>query len=801
MITLFINDVDRTSDLTRSTISRTNQIQQRADSLEFEIFQGTKPSENQDVKMYVSDEVASIASNVVTLRGYFNRNTSKFWAGQILFIRIGETDMEKVVVDSYDETTLQLTLVSAPVASISAGDLIGELQFGGVISRVKDLNVTNLDNLEYSCECVDYTKIFDKKIVSDSWADVDSRYIINDFVNTTVNYNSTLDNISYADNTAIQAEWIESGTGGNPTVDTSDFLEGSASGVFSWTGAGTAIFTASPTSKDLQLLVGVATGTPTKGLGMLWVEPADYTKITSLKIRIGSDASNYALLTLDTPTSNDWQYSTARLKLAAITGTPDWAAVDYIAIVVAHSATSSMKANGFRVNADNSFTLYNVESTPEFTDFRSPQLKPTALMQTLAKNFQYSWYINYEKDIVFKSSGVMPAPFAITPTSNNFNKLSIEVDQSQLGNRIIVRGGEKTSLSRYAEVKQGNNAQREWLMKSKFNSLEVSVDDGTSTHSAESGTTTTNIKITGHGLSTGDHIINRTRSNAVREITYVDADNFTVETVTSQTNGDNITFFATSKTIGIEGLVDESTVDYVYNSNEKSVRSASQTATLTTTIFIRFEYNERVPIQLQYQDNASSDALKALGFGDGVFDLDPITDRNIQDTSTAIALAQAKVNDFRNPLIKGTLETDQDGLRAGQILNVQDTNRGFMGDYVIQTIRSSVRTGEFDDYFVHRVTFGTTLFGIIEFYQKLLKQKDSIETGIDDVVETYVSSSEDVDVLDADDLALGGFKVATVGETVTSDDSNQSIDFNGAWQWEPSVGQPLETRWNLFSYS
>lgn len=801
MITLFINDVDRTSDLTRSTISKTNQIQQRADSLDFEIFQGTKPSENQDVKMYVSDEVASIASNVVTLRGYFQRSTSKFWTGQTLFIRIGETDMEKVVVDSYDETTLQLTLVSAPVASISPGDLIGELQFGGVISRVKDENVVNLDNLEYSCECVDYTKIFDKKIVSDSWAGVDSRYIINDFVNTTVNYNSTLDNISYADNTAIQAEWIESGTGGNPTVDTSDFLEGTASGVFSWTGAGTAIFTASPTAKDLQILVGVATGTPTKGLGMLWVEPADYTKITSLKIRIGSDSSNYALLTLDTPTSNDWQYSTARLKLATITGTPNWAAVDYIAIVVDHSATSSMKANGFRVNADNSFTLYNVESTPVFTDFRSPQLKPTSLMQTLAKNFQYSWYINYEKDIVFKSSGVMPAPFAITPTSNNFNKLSIEVDQSQLGNRIIVRGGEKTSLSRYAEVKQGNNAQREWLMKSKFNNLEVTIDDGTSAHSAESGTNTTNIKITGHGLSTGDHIINRTRSNAVREITYVDADNFTVETVGSQTNGDNITFFATSKTIGIEGLVDESTVDYVYNSNEKSVRSASQTVTLTTTVFIRFEYNERVPIQLQYQDNASSDALKALGFGDGVFDLDPITDRNIQDTSTAIALAQAKVNDFRNPIIKGSIDTDQDGLRAGQILNVQDTNRGFMGDYVIQTIRSTIRGGEFDDYFIHRVTFGTTLFGIIEFYQKLLKQKDSIETGIDDVVETYVSSSEDVDVLDADDLALGGFKVATTGETVTSDDSNQSIDFNGAWQWEPSVGQPLETRWNLFSYS
>lgn len=57
---------------------------------------------------------------------------------------------------------------------------------------------------------------------------------------------------------------------------------------------------------------------------------------------------------------------------------------------------------------------------------------------------------------------------------------------------------------------------------------------------AEAGTTTTNLKMTAHGLQTGDVIINTTRSSAKREVTRVDADNVTVSAVTGQTTGDTI---------------------------------------------------------------------------------------------------------------------------------------------------------------------------------------------------------------------------------------------------------------------
>jgi SPP1 family predicted phage head-tail adaptor len=60
---------------------------------------------------------------------------------------------------------------------------------------------------------------------------------------------------------------------------------------------------------------------------------------------------------------------------------------------------------------------------------------------------------------------------------------------------------------------------------------------------SETGTTTTNIKMTTHGMANGDYIVNSSRSNAVRQVTVVDANNVTVTAVTGQSSGDTILKF------------------------------------------------------------------------------------------------------------------------------------------------------------------------------------------------------------------------------------------------------------------
>lgn len=792
-----------------NTLTITNQLQQRTDSAAFRVFQGTAPAENQDVKIYDGAIVASHSGTTIVLKDSYQVDVNAFRVGQVIWLDILDGAPEKGIVASYDEDTRTIELEEAPDVSMDENDAIGELIFGGVVARVQDMNVQNLNNIEYSVTCVDYTKIFDKKVISDTWVDVDARYIINSFVNSTVNYNSDVDNLSYENNTAIQAEYTESGDGDAPTVDTINYMEGDTGAVFSWTNSGgDADWVGSPVSKNVSQFTGVSSGQPTAGDLMVWLQTTDQAIITTFAIDIGSDASNYLRIEFDLTDSADFQYMAKKLSTGSITGTPDWTALDYVNVHVEQTGSGQVILNGIRINANNSFTLYNVEPTTLFTDIRSPQLKPTAFINQLANALENVWYISYERDIYFKETTSTDAPYSVTDTSDNFTDLKIEADVSNIGNRIIVRGGEKTSTSLYAQVEIGDNAKREWKMKSKFKNLTISIDNNTSTDTMEGGTTTTNVVATAHGLETGDHIINRSRVDAdglpyVRQITKVDDDNFTVQAVPSQTSGDTFSKFADVATVGIEGITDETTVDYVGNSNEASVRATSLSDTLVSGEYIRFSYNERLQIQLQYTDSSSANALKALGFGDGIFDLDPITDRNIIDTNTALTLAEAQVNQFSNAIITGTFTTDQKGLRSSQLLQITESiGRTIDDTYVIQIVRMRQKEGRFKDYFEINVTFGTTLFGWIEFMQKLLRTKDSIELNVDDIVETFATSQEIVESAETNTVSAGGINTVTGDEVVEAAETNQVVEFTPPWKWEPNgVGQPLNTRWNLFSWS
>lgn len=801
MIFTYINNIDRSTDVKANSLGLSLALKRRSNSARFTIIDNGRPSENQDVQIYDGGLIASSTSTTITLKDTYYNNFNPFRAGQVIFLRIGESDEKKVTVDSYNSTTRTITLTEAHGLTLSEDDKVGELIFGGIIARVEDYNIHSTINIFYDVQVVGYEKQFDRKLIADTWEDVDARYIINSFVNSTVNYNYTLDELSYANNTAIQAEWIdEANDADNPTVDTSDYIEGSSSGVFNWSVlGGTATWRHIPDSTDMEDIVGVASGSPTNGFVMLWVKPTDYTKITSLKVRIGSSSSDYTEVEFDVPQNNDWNYVSAKLANGTTAGTPDWTAIDYTQIRIGETADSSIKINGLRVNQDMSFTLRNVSETTEYDEYRSPQIRPSKIVNTLAEGLQYTWYIDFERDIHFKDKDVQDCFYQITDTSNNFYDLKTDVDQTQLGNRIIVKGAEYTSTSTYSQVVEGDGAVKEWLLKSKFKNLSIYLDDNSSTDTMEAGTNTTTVVATAHGLLNGDYIVNRTRNNEVREITLIDANSFTVEAVTGQTSGDTFSKFATPQTDGIEGIDDEASFDYMTNSNEKSVRASSGTATLNSGEFLLFVYNERLPLQLQYTDTASANALKALGYGDGVYDLESITDQNITDTNTALTLAEAKVKEYSNPIISGSFVTDHKGFRVGDILQVNVSNRSQInGQYVIQKITAKQTAGANSDVMQYKVSFGTTLFGVIEFYQKLLEQGQALEFNVDTIVNNFVTAQENIEITENNEL--GTKNLASIAEAIEISENNVITAYGGSWKWEPSTGQPLNSRWNLASW-
>lgn len=806
MIKLFINSVDKTSDFEDGTLTILDQIQNKSNTCYFALNPGaTIPSENQEVLFYdtvtlVSASGTAIVVNDILASGLSILDRNKFRVGETFWLDIDGTDEEKITIAAIEAGSagqVNITAETAIVNSHAADEDCGKLIFGGTLTQVATTNPRLLTDVAINCQATDFTKIFDRKLINDSWEDHDARYVINDALNTTINYNTDIDQMDYANDGAVQAEWLETGDGDNPTNNTTDYVQGDGSVDLNWTNAGgSATFTASPTSQDISEFTGAASGAATSGNLTFWYESSITSGISSVAVRIGSDPSHYTQVSFTPSLAAGFHFISLPLVKGAVTGTPDWTACDYIAVIVTETVSGALTVDDIRVTADKSFTMYNFESTIDFDDIRASFKKPTVFLNSLADFVGNYWFIDYERDIHFFDRETSTAPFEITDTSDNFDNLSIDIDASQLKNRQVVRGGTKVSDTSYSQVVEGDSATREWIMKGQFENLTIELDDGSSTDLMEAGTTTTNVTAVGHGLVTGDYIVNRTRSNAVRSITKVDNDNFTVEAVTAQTNGDTFSKFDTAKTVGIEFIVDETTVDYVSNFNEKSIRATDSEVTLDAGDFLLFTYDEIIPIRVQVSDYASIVAMKALIGGDGIFDGAVITDTSLNSTQMARDRAQAEVDQYSNAIVNIDFVTDYEGLESGQILSVTDTNKGIDDDYVIQKVKIKYKNGF--DFPVFSITAASSLFGIIEYFQQLSEQITERLIDEDEVIDQIVGENVTITISDVNTFVPGEAAsesaTVTVGESNTASDREMTTD---PYLWQPDAS---DARWNLAQY-
>jgi hypothetical protein len=96
----------------------------------------------------------------------------------------------------------------------------------------------------------------------------------------------------------------------------------------------------------------------------------------------------------------------------------------------------------------------------------------SACLKRLASLTNYSWYIDYEKDIHFYSKNTEPAPFNITDDDENCIADSLEAseDFSQIRNRVFIKGGEVEGDPR-TETFDGDGSKKQFVLANKFASV------------------------------------------------------------------------------------------------------------------------------------------------------------------------------------------------------------------------------------------------------------------------------------------------------------------------------------------
>lgn len=122
--------------------------------------------------------------------------------------------------------------------------------------------------------------------------------------------------------------------------------------------------------------------------------------------------------------------------------------------------------NDIVTNYTTGFTKVNTTDTTIINKISFNYLTPSECFKKLAAMLgNYSWYVDYTKDVHFYANASVAAPYALTDTSQNFiwNSLTFRSDVSQIRNHIILRGG-TTEGTAFTELKIADGKQNTFFV-------------------------------------------------------------------------------------------------------------------------------------------------------------------------------------------------------------------------------------------------------------------------------------------------------------------------------------------------
>jgi hypothetical protein len=200
-----------------------------------------------------------------------------------------------------------------------------------------------------------------------------------------------------------------------------------------------------------------------------------------------------------------------------------------------------------------------------------------------------------------------------------------------------------------------------------------------------------------------------------------------------------VTVGGIAQLVGVEYLDSDASFDVMWNYNEKYLRfTAGHTPTAAANnIAITGTYEDPIVVKVPAPASIAS-------FGTYEF---AITDKSIRSQDEAIARASAELAGYKSTLYEGQFKTYTDGLRSGQVININSTQRGKNIDVLVQSVDVVMRDplGTKLEYTVKFATLKS--IGIIDYLQAQLRSKEVIQ----DDSETLLNYFEEGDTTTSSD--------------------------------------------------
>lgn len=666
MISIFDDTTDVSGHLKPKSLRINEQMANRKNTSQFSLID-RKIEQGKSVYVYDAlDLVANAAAgtNILYVEDTY-QDCDKWQAGDIIIVGARTGVERKYEIDSVDHAAKTVELTENLDDDVTKGETVcGRLIFAGVCMSNPDEEVGNTGKFEFDYKLVDWTTLYDRKNVIQQFQNMYAREIIGRIVYFFCPTDTSLPIDSF------ESAWTHGGQALAMADETTDRLVGTKSQKTGTSASGTATWTKTVSSLDLSGYTHAR----------FWhkIAAGDGGKVTGMKLRMGTDASNYfewIIPNVGAAFEDCWNYESVIInEFSSSTGSPDITDIDWVQIVV--TCNAAIDAGNLRFDSmtatTGSFTIQNVtRGDIKFPDVRVPYQKASIITESIAKGSSLFWFIDYERDIHLFQAATTPAPWGITDTSLNYYDLKIEADITKLKNRQIVIGGEAPSEELYTQPVVADGSQTSFALDYKPKDLVMTVE-------------------------------------------------------------------GVPQALGVEGFVDESTVDWIWNFQEKVVRQA-QASTPVAGDEVEFQYYPYKPIRVSVTAPASILTMQALTGGDGYYDGAPIKDADLSSFEDARIRGRAELQQYANAIVTASFGTFHDGLRAGQSIPIEDTSRGVDESFLIQTISWRQKEGS---RFEYTVSAASTLFGLIEFIQMLLRRSDKLSINPSELVDTILNLDE-----------------------------------------------------------
>lgn len=349
-----------------------------------------------------------------------------------------------------------------------------------------------------------------------------------------------------------------------------------------------------------------------------------------------------------------------------------------------------------------SFSLGGVVDGPVIERAVFNYVSAAAAFDELAQLVGFHWTIGYDKLLTFAPREQVRAPFDVTEAAKNFREMDVERSRSQYRNLQYLRAGVDVTDPR-TETIYGDGANQTFAVA--FPVYEAP---------------TVEVSVGGGAFS--------------------------------------------AQTVGIRGVDADGSAQWYWNKGENQITQDTGDTPIAAADRLRVTYRGTFPIIIAHSEPGEIESRASTEGGSGIYEAIE-EDASLDSVTLAQAKAAAMLRKYGRIPENVTFETDDPGLRAGQLVTITSAEHGVDGDYLIESVDTEdIGVGEQFMRNTVRATSGERLDNWVDFFRKVsamnrpktIRENEQLASG-----RTIADAVAFEDDLTADDAAYDDAEIGT----------------------------------------